>query len=192
MALTKDSAAKPAPDSVATAASDLQSLRIGIADNPLTEALPVPDLVFGGTVLVVVIAFHAFWIRLITSVFLTRASAIAVKKSAWRADILFIAMVVALLAVHLSEVVLWSAALVLGGLVEDWAKAAYFAANCYTALGEPFSLPHAWRIVPPIIAMSGIFAFGWTASVFVNFVARYNELRASIIAAEHRAKPPGR
>ena len=54
-------------------------------------------------------------------------------------------------------------------------------ARCYTALGEPFSLAHAWRVVPPIIAMSGIFAFGWTASVFVNFVARYNELRAGIM-----------
>lgn len=185
MALSKDSAQ---PDSIATAASDLQSLRIGIADNPLTEALPVPDLMFGGTVLVIVIAFHAFWIRLITSSFLTRAAAIADKKSAWRADALFIGMVIALLTVHMSEVVLWSAALVLGGLVPDWSKAAYFAANCYTALGEPFSLPHAWRIVPPIIAMSGIFAFGWTASVFVNFVARYNELRAQIIAAKRGAR----
>ncbi len=94
-----------------------------------------------------------------------------------------LAAVIALLALHLSEVVLWSAALVWGGIVPDWSKAAYFAANCYTALGEPFSLPHEWRIVPPIIAMSGIFAFGWTASVFVNFVARYNELRASILQA---------
>ena len=101
-------------------------------------------------------------------------------------------MVVALLTVHLSEVVLWSAALVLGGLVPDWSKSAYFAANCYTALGEPFSLPHAWRVVPPIIAMSGIFAFGWTASVFVNFVARYNELRAGIIAAKRSAGTPKR
>ncbi|MBP6778614.1 MAG: hypothetical protein KA151_15335 [Piscinibacter sp.] len=189
MAQTKDS---PQPDPIATAASDLQSLRIGIADNPLTEALPVPDLMFGGTVLVIVIAFHAFWIRFITSLFLTRASAIEVTKSAWRADVLFIAMVIALLTVHLSEVVLWSAALVLGGLVPDWSRAAYFAANCYTALGEPFSLAHAWRVVPPIIAMSGIFAFGWTASVFVNFVARYNELRAGIIAAKRSAGTPKR
>ena len=37
---------------------------------------------------------------------------------------------------------IWSAALILGGIIGDWAKAAYFAANSYTALGEPFSLPH--------------------------------------------------
>jgi hypothetical protein len=186
MADTKDSKA-PAPATISTAATELQELRAGVTDNALTEALPVPDIAFGGTGLVIVIVFHAFWIRLITTLFLTRADRISGLKSAWRADVLFIGMVVAVLTLHLSEVVLWSAALVLGGIVPDWSKAAYFAANCYTALGEPFSLPHAWRIVPPIIAMSGIFAFGWTASVFVNFVARYNELRASIIAAQKGA-----
>jgi hypothetical protein len=86
----------------------------------------------------------------------------------------------------LTEVVIWSAALIFGDIVSDWAKAAYFAANCYTALGEPFSLPHAWRIVPPIIAISGIFTFAWTASVLVFFVSRYNAIRDGILA-----DPPG-
>ena len=189
MAQSKDSH-RHEPDAVSAAASDLQSLRMGIADNPLTEALPVPDLVFGGTVLVVVIAFHAFWIRLVTSIFLTRANTVARLKSAWRADVLFIAMVIALLALHLSEVVLWSAALVLGGLVPDWSKAAYFAANCYTALGQPQPVAHAWRLVPSMIAASGIFTFAWTASVLVNFVARYNELRAGIIAQNTTGRAP--
>lgn len=177
-----------APAVVETAASDLHSLRAATLDDALTQALPVPDIVFGGTVLVILILFHAFWIRLLTTSYLTRAERLRARRSAWRADLLFTAMVVALLALHLAEVILWSAALVWGGLVPDWSKAAYFAANCYTALGEPFSLPHAWRIVPPIIAMSGIFAFGWTASVFVNFVARYNDLRADILSA--RRPPP--
>jgi hypothetical protein len=132
---------------------------------------------------VIVIVFHAFWIRVLTSVYLTRVDRLRANRSAWRADGLFILMVISLLVLHLAEVVLWSAALVLGGLVPDWSKAAYFASNCYTALGEPFALPHDWRIVPPIIAMSGIFAFGWTASVFVNFVSRYNDLRAAIMGA---------
>jgi hypothetical protein len=81
---------------------------------------------------------------------------------------------------------LWSAALVLGDIVANWERAAYFAANCYTALGEPFKPPDAWRIVPPIIAISGIFAFAWTASVLVNFVSRYNEIRAGIQALRQR------
>jgi len=90
--------------------------------------------------------------------------------------------------VHLVEILIWTAALVYADVVRDWSKAAYFASNCYTALGEPFSLPRAWRLVPPIMAISGIFTFAWTASLLVDFVSRYNDLRAAILA-RHR-KPP--
>ena len=182
------------PQAVSSAASELSSLPTGLVDNALTEALPVPDIMFGGTVLLVIVMFHAFWIRLITGSFLKRSQRIGAFGSLWRADMLFAFMVMALLALHLAEVVVWSAALIFGDIVADWSKAAYFAANCYTALGEPFSLPHAWRIVPPIIAMSGIFTFAWTASVLVNFVARYNDLRADILARRRQAsdgtRPP--
>jgi len=178
--------ADPLPQAVSNAASELSSLQIGVVDNALTQALPVPDIMFGGAVLIFVVMFHAFWIRLITNSFLNRSQRIGTVAALWRADLLFAAMVMALLALHLAEVVVWSAALILGGIVTDWSRAAYFAANCYTALGEPFSLPHEWRIVPPIIAISGIFTFAWTASVLVNFVARYNDLRADILARRQR------
>lgn len=169
------------PSVVSTAASDLSSLRPSLVENALTQALPLPDIMFGGAVLVFVIMFHAFWIRVITSSFLKQTNSPRVQASLWRADLLFTVTVMMLLALHLAEVVVWSAALIFGDIVTDWSTAAYFAANCYTALGEPFSLPRAWRIVPPIIGISGIFAFAWTASVLVNFVSRYNDLRASIL-----------
>lgn len=171
---------------VSTAASELSSLSPTQVENALTQALPLPDIMFGGAVLVFVIMFHAFWIRIITSSFLKRSAALGSHASLWRADLLFTLTVMMLLALHLAEVVVWSAALIFGHIIGEWSTAAYFAANCYTALGEPFSLPRAWRMVPPIIGMSGIFAFAWTASVLVNFVARYNDLRAQVLAA-----PPG-
>ena len=36
-------------------------------------------------------------------------------------------------------------------------------------------------MMPPIIAISGIFTFAWTASMLVDFVARYNDLRAALL-----------
>ncbi|HOF30846.1 MAG TPA: hypothetical protein PK441_08370 [Burkholderiaceae bacterium] len=140
--------------------------------------------------LVLVIMFHAFWIRLITSSFLKRSKSAGAHAGLWRADLLFAATVVALLSLHMAEVFVWSVALVFGNIVEGWARASYFAANCYTALGEPFSLPHAWRLLPPIIAISGIFTFAWTASVLVNFVARYNDLRAETMARREKSSKP--
>ena len=50
--------------------------------------------------------------------------------------------------------------------------------------------PHAWRLLPPIIAISGIFTFAWTGSVLVNFVARYNDLRAETMARREKGGKP--
>lgn len=169
------------PGALSTATSELSNIRPTLIENAITQALPLPDIMFGGAVLVSVIMFHAFWIRIITNSFLKQSRVIRMRESLWRADLLFAAMVMMMLALHLAEVMLWAAALFFSDIVGNWASATYFAANCYTALGEPFSLPRAWRVVAPIIAMSGIFAFAWTASVLVNFVARYNELRAAIL-----------
>lgn len=176
------------PAAVSTAASELTSLRPSMVENALTQALPLPDIMFGGAVLVTVIMFHAFWIRVITSSYLKRSNALKSRASLWQADLLFTVMVMMLLALHLAEVVVWSAALIFGDIAANWSTAAYFAANCYTALGEPFSLPRAWRMVPPIIAMSGIFTFAWTASVLVNFVSRYNDLRDFMIGHQRVAQ----
>ena len=154
----------------------------------LEQALPVPDLMLGGSVLVLIVMFHAFWTRVITNSYLARIESARARTSAWFADLLLIVVINALLALHLTEVLIWSAALILGGIIGDWAKAAYFAANSYTALGEPFSLPHAWRILAPIMAISGIFTFAWTASVLVNFVERYNQIRDRRLAQARKAR----
>src|SRR4029450_7346167 len=127
------------PGVVSTATSDLSNLGAGLVDNALTQALPLPDIMFGGAVLIFVIVFHAFWIRIITGSFLKRSEAVRSRASLWGADLLFTVMVMMLLVLHLAEIVVWSAALVYGDIVEGWATSAYFSANCYTALREPFS-----------------------------------------------------
>jgi hypothetical protein len=190
---TPDKMPSPAPAAASASGTDGSHTATGaVVETVLTEALPVPDMVFGGGMLVLVIMFHAFWIRLITSSFLKRSKSAGVHARLWRADLLFAGTVVCLLPLHMAEVFIWSVALVFGNIVDGWARASYFAANCYTALGEPFSLPHAWRLLPPIIAISGIFTFAWTASVLVNFVARYNDLRAETMARREKSgKPKG-
>jgi len=175
-----------------TLSSDLDTLLSRVettigANSALAQALPVPDIIFGGGLLVIVIMFHAFWIRFVTGSFLKHTQAMRGNVKLWRADFLFAMTVVALLTLHLTEVVLWATGFVLGEIVTDWSRATWFVFNCYTALGEPFHLSREWRLVPSMIAASGIFTFAWTASVLVNFVARYNELRASIIARKSRA-----
>lgn len=47
----------------------------------------------------------------------------------------------------------------------------------YTTLGEgSVTLPERWRLIGPIIAMSGLFTFGWTGSVLVNVMTEFGKL----------------
>ena len=103
-----DSAASAAPTATHT---ELPRLEPGVVENALTQALPVPDIMFGGAVLVLVIMVHAFCIRIITGSFHKRSKVFHAHTSPWRADLLFALVVMALLALHLTEVVIWSAAL---------------------------------------------------------------------------------
>ena len=63
------------PGALSTATSELSNIRPSLIENALTQALPLPDIMFGGIVLVSVIMFHAFWIRIITNSFLKRSQA---------------------------------------------------------------------------------------------------------------------
>ena len=65
--------------------------------------------------------------------------------------------------------------------------AGFFAANTYTTLGYgSVILPPPWKMLAPIMAISGLFTFGWTGSVLVDIVGRVNRLKD---LAEQRPAP---
>jgi hypothetical protein len=92
------------------------------------------------------------------------------RNSAYFAVIIFI-----MVLTHMSEIALWSAALIGVGAIASLRDAFYYVAGTYTTLGYgEGTLPHQWRLMAPMIAISGLFAFGWTTSVLMNLVAQVN------------------
>jgi hypothetical protein len=146
---------------------------------PLAEIIPFADVLFGGTLLVAVVVMHGIGIRVVTAHFRRRCAALARRKVASvRFDVLFGIVIFLLLALHLAEVVFWTAALVYSKLVGDWRTAAFFVANTYTTLGYgSFVLRTEWNMLAPIMAMSGLFTLGWTGSVLVGFVGMLTRAR---------------
>jgi len=88
------------------------------------------------------------------------------------------AMIVLMLTTHLAEMLLWAGALVGIEAIAGFRDAFYYVAGTYTTLGYgEGTLPHAWRLLAPMIAISGLFAFGWTTGVLFSLVTQASLLR---------------
>ena len=60
----------------------------------------------------------------------------------------------------------------------------FFTGNTYTTVGYGnFILPPGWKMLAPIIAISGLFTFGWSGSVLVDLVARCQKIKDPATAA---------
>lgn len=161
----------------------------------MTQVMPVPDFVFGGGMLLLIVLIHATGMRMLTDRFELRIQALSQRShSTWRPDLLLGAVVLLMLLLHLAEIWVWAAALVYSGLVDNWRAAGFFAANTYTTVGYGnFVLPEGWHMLAPIIAMSGLFTFGWTGSVLVEIVRRCQAAKAAVLRARQHGpenKPP--
>jgi hypothetical protein len=154
----------------------------------LAQVMPAADVAFGGGMLLIVMIIHAAGVRAVTGYVARRTRAILSRPRAWRADVLMATSVFMLLILHLAELVVWATSLVWGGLVPSWRAAGFFAGNTYTTVGYGnFVLPAGWEMLAPIIAMSGLFSFGWSGSVLVDIVARCQRIKDTVAG---RGRPP--
>jgi hypothetical protein len=106
----------------------------------------------------------------------------------WRREIAFSFLILLMLLTHVVEVMLWSGALTVTGAIPNFRDAYYYVAVTYTTLGYgEDTLSPQWRILAPMMAMSGVFAFGWTTSVLFSIVGD-GGAAATEAAREQRAK----
>lgn len=77
----------------------------------------------------------------------------------------FILCIMLLVVTMLMSLGIWVLALYLFGFVSDWIVGMLFAASFFTSVGNfTISLPLGWRLVPSIIAFSGLFSFAWATA----------------------------
>ena len=195
--MAKSQPVSAAATSPAEALGDLAKVESLGADVPLiqhmTDVMPLPDFVFGGGMLLLIVLIHAAGMRMLTDRFELRIQVLGQLKSTWRPDLLLGLVVTLMLLLHLLEIWAWAAALVYSGLVVNWRAAGFFAANTYTTVGYGnFLLPDGWHMLAPIIAISGLFTFGWTGSVLVEIVRRCQEVKTAAYKAKlaRSRKPP--
>jgi Ion channel len=135
--------------------------------------LPWWEILFGAAGLVLSLLFHGFGMAYVQK---KNRDYQRLAPFRFRRQVTFSLLIFLLLCTHLVEVLLWAAALVFIGAVPVIRDAFYYAAVTYTTLGyNESTLSHEWRIIAPMMAMSGVFAFGWTTSVLFAIVSSYDD-----------------
>ncbi|MGE3873295.1 MAG: ion channel [Parvibaculaceae bacterium] len=138
---------------------------------------PVLEILVGVLILIIIIFVHGMGMRLVNRRFSAAWARVTPTTPRWRTDTL-LAIAIGLLAViHLIETLLWALPLYLADIIPGMRDCYYYVLESYTTLGEGnVVLPERWRLIGPIIAMSGLFTFGWTSSVLVSIMTEFGKL----------------
>lgn len=149
----------------------IQSLLLRIPD----EFKPLAAVGIGALILVCLVLIHGIGLHKVLVAF--KRDEIRLRSGrphVVRLRFFFGRAVFRMLALHILEITLWAVSLVALGLILRPADAVYFCANAYTTLGYgAVDLGPQWRNISPIIAISGLFTFAWTASALVGIVASF-------------------
>jgi len=139
-------------------------------ENPVVT-YPLLELTIGLFILTLVILVHGIGVRMIYRHFSRAWELTGLKGSSWHYNGVVVVAIAALAALHLAVTFMWALPIYWGGLILSLRDAYFFVLENYTTLGDDtVSLPKSWRLIGPVIAISGLFNFGWTASVFVNMM----------------------
>lgn len=133
---------------------------------------PFAELGLGLLVLIAVIAFHGWAMARVNGTFNRELVRLGDHAPDWRYSLLT-AVGIGLLAItHLLETLIWSGPILGLGILGNLRDTYYFVLESYTTLGaSAILLPEAWRLLGPVIAISGLFTFSWTGSVLVYIVS---------------------
>jgi hypothetical protein len=152
---------------------------------------PLAAVVIGAIILVGIVLFHG-----------TGLHSIMVGQDRWRARLfahrphltgaalIFGWGVFLMLSLQMIEILIWALCLNRLGLIKSVHDTIYFCANTYTTLGlGRMELDRPWRLISPIIAISGLFTFAWTTSALVDMVTAHRQVVEQVRTRRNASRP---
>lgn len=138
----------------------------------------------GAAMLVIITVFHGTGLHHVVRHYKRgEAKILARRPHLFSVSLLFGIAVFWMLSLHIVEIAFWAVGLWKLGLVPDFGDSFYFTANSYTTLGYgTIAVAREWRAICPVIAISGLFTFAWTASTLVDVVNSNHKLHDQIEA----------
>jgi uncharacterized membrane protein len=84
----------------------------------------------------------------------------------------FVAFTMLLVVAMLLSLSVWVLALTSFGFISDWLAALLLTASYFTTVGNfAAHLPFGWRLIPSLIAFSGLFSFAWATGSSMSMAA---------------------
>ncbi|MFO0991841.1 MAG: ion channel [Hyphomicrobiales bacterium] len=138
---------------------------------------PIIETILGVFWLTLVILIHGVGIQAINRQFARMWTHVTVHTTHWKINLILGTVIASLTILHLAETVFWGLPIYALNLVPTWLDSYIFVLENYTTLGAGnVRLPHDWRLMGPIIAISGLFTFGWTTGVLVSTMSELTQL----------------
>ena len=183
-ALTSMEAAQATSSTVAAAAPE--------PDLPAPLLNPAAEIAIATLFLVVVIAIHGIGLGRISKFFSSRFVHLTPESPHWHAAVLTSVSIALIVSLHFAETHIWAATLLALDMIGSYRDAYFYVLEAYTTLGEgPNYLPDGYRLISPVIALTGLFTFGWSGSVLVYIVGQTGRLHAERSQVASRSTEPG-
>ena len=119
----------------------------------------------------VIVALHLLGLHAAVSVFRARGPLKNIRTLPFHHTILVILGVMALLfGLHLLTNFAWALFMYLGGALTSYRQGVYYSLENYTSLGlTRVDVDDHWRMLAPMISLSGVFCLSWSTAVLVGF-----------------------
>ncbi|MDP1657758.1 MAG: ion channel [Methylotenera sp.] len=141
---------------------------------------PVVEVILGFILIICTLTIHSIGMYTVMHRFELNWSVFLNEKNEFRRQLYLGYLVVIMLITHVFEVLLIAVVLYAIHAFHDLRTAFYFTGETYTTLGfGDILLPSGWRQLALFIAMSGLFAFGWSTGVLVSIVGKTYEAQFS-------------
>jgi hypothetical protein len=145
------------------------------------------EVVVGILGLVVIILIHGAGIRFVNLRFSQAWAGVSDRTPRFRTDLMLARVIASLATLHLAETLLISLPIWAAGIIPTLRDSYFFVLECYTTLGAgDVTIPDQWRLFGPIIAIGGLFTFGWTGSVLVGIMGNLNSFDRERSEKAHR------
>lgn len=128
---------------------------------------------------VIIVALHLMGLHMSIRIFRARFGAVKVAQLKYhQAMLLVLSAMMLLFLLHMLTNVCWGAFMYWAGALPVYRECMFYSFENYTSLGlTRVNVGEEWRMLAPMISLSGVFCLSWTTALLVSFFGQVYSVR---------------